>query len=139
MDALAIGASAGTGGGLGLGEYFIDKEDAKRAVAAGGPIPVVQQYGTWYSYGIPVVSILLTAFGVLKGDWATRLLAVGGTLAGRKIPAQIEAPAAVGYSRWNRENEARRAAAEAARARARGGGGGGAGLPLYVDEEEILS
>jgi len=140
MDAFAIGASTATGVGLGLGEYFVDKEDAKRAAAAGAPIPVVQQYGTWYSYGIPLVSILLTATRVLKGDWATRLLSVGGVLAGRKIPAQIEGPVAAGYSKWSRGGEAKRAAAEAARARAQArGGGGGAGAPLYIDEEEILS
>jgi len=137
MEALKIGASTAVGAGLGVGEYFIDKEDAKRAVAAGGALPVVQQYGTWYSYGIPLVSILLTATGVLKGDWATRLLAVGGTLAGRKLPAQIEGPVVAGYSKWNRESEAKRAASEAARRRAADRGGGG--LPLYIDEGEILS
>lgn len=137
-DVLAIAASTGTGIGLGVGSHYIDKEDAKRAAAAGAPIPVAQQYGTWYHYGVPVASILLTAFGVLKGDWATRLLSIGGVLAGRKMPEQIEAASApAGYSRWSREGEAKRAAAEAARRR--GAGRSGGGVSLAVEEEEILS
>ena len=81
--------SGGVGVACGVGSYFVDKKDAERAAAA-GPLPVMKQYGTWYHYAIPGVATVLSLLDVVKGDWQTRLISVGYTLAGRKAPEQIE-------------------------------------------------
>ena len=84
--------SGGVGAAAGVGSYFVDKKDAERAAAlpAGTELSVVNQFGTWYHYAIPGIATVLSLLGVVKGDWQTRLISVGYTLAGRKAPEQIE-------------------------------------------------
>ena len=128
IDGWEIGTSVGAGALAGVGNHHIAKKDAERAAAASAPLGIAAQYGTWYNYGVPIAGILLSAFGVLKGAWATRILSIGGTLAGIKVPEQIEASKPATFTRWTRDSEASRRATEEARRRAgigTGGGGGG--------------
>ncbi|GAI05070.1 unnamed protein product, partial [marine sediment metagenome] len=98
-----------------------------------------EEYGTYYNYGFPLVSILLAAFGIIRGDWETRLVTAGATLAGGKAYNQIKAAAPAGY-KWTRQSEAKRQAAEMVRRQAEEARKAAAGAsPLYIEEEEILA
>jgi len=125
MNWVKVGTDVAVGGGAGaLGQFIADK-DAERAT----PPKWYEEYGTYYNYGFPILSILLAAFGVIRGDWETRLVTAGATLAGGKAYKQIKAAAPAGYRRWTRDAELKRQREEAAR-RGRGGGGGGGGSVL---------
>lgn len=140
--------SGGVGVAAGLGSYFVDKKDAERAALLAAKTPpeklsVVKQYGTWYHYAIPGIATVLSLLNVVKGDWQTRLICVGYTLAGRKAPEQIEVATAEPAGRNSAERaiaEAKRRAQIQAQARAALAGAGSRQLAgLYVEEEEILS
>jgi len=137
MRWLKIGTDVVVGGGAGVLGQFIADKDAEREK----PPKWYEEYGTYYNYGFPLVSILLAAFGIIRGDWETRLVTAGATLAGGKAYKQIKAAAPVGY-KWTRQSEARRQAAEMGRqgslAEARQRTAEGA-APLYIEEEEILA
>lgn len=120
-DWIKISTDAGVGLGAGaLGEYVASKDTATAKW--------YKQPSTYYKYGFPIVAILLSAFGIIRGDWETRLITAGATMAGGKAYHQIKGPAGY-HSRWTKEDELRRSRAEAERrareARERGGGGGG--------------
>ena len=135
--------SGGIGAAAGVGSYFVDKKDAERAAA--GPLPVMKQYGTWYHYAIPGIATVLSLLNIVKGDWQTRLISVGYTLAGRKASEQIEVATAqppAGRSSADRARaEAQRRAQLEAQRRAALASSRGTSYPLglYVEEEEILS
>lgn len=112
-----IGVDVGVGGGAGaLGQFIADKDAARPT-----PPKWYEEYGTYYNYGFPIISILLAAFGIIRGDWETRLVTAGATLAGGKAYKQIKAAAPAPYRRWSRDDELRRQREEAKR---HGGGGG---------------
>lgn len=123
MNWVKVGTNVAVGGAAGAVGEFIRDKDAER-----DPKPKwYEEYGTYYNYGIPIAAILLAAFGMIRGDWETRLITAGATLAGSKGYKQIKAAGApAGYKRrWTRDDELRRQREEAARrARERGGGGG---------------
>lgn len=119
MNWVKVGTDVGVGAGAGaLGQFIADK-DAEREAPKW-----YEEYGTYYNYGIPIAAILLAAFGMIRGDWETRLITAGATLAGSKGYKQIKAAGApVGSKRrWTRDEELRRQREEARR---RGGGGAG--------------
>lgn len=123
MNWIKVGTDVGVGGGAGaLGQFIADK-DAKRET----PPKWYEEYGTYYNYGFPIISILLAAFGIIRGDWETRLITAGATLAGGKAYKQIKAAAPAEYRRWTRDDELRRQREEARRRAAEHGGGGGGG------------
>jgi len=129
-DWVKIGTDVAVGGAVGAVDQLIQNEDDKRAAAApNGKLSIVKQYGTYYNYGVPILSILGVAFGFLKGDWATRAVVAGSQLAGRKITSQVTKKGPVAYGRWTRD-----AAAAATRARA-AAGGGAAPVPAGVGLE----
>lgn len=126
-----VGTDVAVGGGAGaLGQFIADK-DAERAT----PPKWYEEYGTYYNYGFPLISILLAAFGIIRGDWETRLITAGSTLGGGKGYKQIKAASApAGYRRrWTKDDELRRQREEARR-RATGGGGGGGGRGGVIAE-----
>lgn len=125
MNWVKVGTNVAVGGGAGaLGQFIADK-DAERET----PPKWYEEYSTYYNYGFPIISILLAAFGVIKGDWETRLVTAGATLAGGKGYRQIKAAAPAGYKRrWTRDDELRRQREEARRRAAERGGGGGGGV-----------
>jgi hypothetical protein len=82
------GISLVSGGAAGAVDQMIQNRDAKyerTQAAAGAPISLWSEYGTWFNYGVPVLSLVGIGTGYLKGNWATRLATIGGELAGRKI------------------------------------------------------
>jgi hypothetical protein len=119
-DWVKVGTDVVVGGGVGAVDQLLQNQDEKREAAApNGKLAIMKQYGTYFNYGVPLLSILGVAFGFLRGDWATRAVVAGSQLAGRKVTKQVTKKNAVAYSRWTRDT----AAAEARR-RAMGGGGG---------------
>jgi len=115
-----VGTNVAVGGGAGAIDQVVQNQDEKRETDKGAKLPIASQYGTYYNYGIPILSVLGVAFGFLKGDWADRLVTVGSTLAGRKATWHItKRERVVAYSRWQKKP----------------GGGGGGGAPAGVGLE----
>jgi len=121
MNWVKVGTDVAVGGGAGaLGEFIAEKDDPAK--------DWYKQPSTYYKYGFPIVAILLSAFGVIRGDWETRLITAGATVGGGKAYGQIKAASApAGYPKWSKAAELRRRREEAMRRAAGGGGGGGAG------------
>lgn len=135
MNWVKVGTDVAVGGGAGaLGEFVSGKDDPTK--------DWYKQPSIYYKYGFPILSILLAAFGVIRGDWETRLITAGSTLAGGKAYTQIKAAAPAGY-KWTKQAEARRKAAEMSRQRAladtRQRATTEGALPLHIEEEEILA
>ena len=123
-----VGTDVAVGGGVGAVDQLLQNQDEKRAAAAPeGKLAIMKQYGTYFNYGVPILSILGVAFGFLKGDWGTRAVVAGSQLAGRKITKQVTKTAPAAYSSWQ-SNAAKTVAA----ARARAGRGSGAPTPVGV-------
>lgn len=122
MNWVKVGTDVAVGGGAGaLGEYVSEKDKAGE--------DWYKQPSTYYKYGFPLVAILLAAFGIIRGEWETRLITAGATVGGGKAYKQIKAASApAGYHGWSKADELRRQREEARRRQAeRGGGGGGRG------------
>jgi len=104
-DWVKTGTDVVVGGAAGTIDQLLQNQDEKRESEKGAKLGVMSQYGTYYGYGIPLFAILGSAFGILRGDWATRAIAVGSTLAGRKATFQItKKDRVVAYSRWQRQS-----------------------------------
>lgn len=94
-----VGIDVGVGAGAGAVDQLIQNSDEKRGknlattdptqLDANGKLPIMKQYGTYYNYGVPVLAVLGVAFNMIRGDWATRALTIGGQLAGRKVTHQL--------------------------------------------------
>ena len=82
-----IGTSIVTGAVAGILDQRIHDWDEERKVEA-----VMAQAGTYYNYGLPIIILILAAFGILKGDWLNRLMTAGAQLAGRRATYQIAKP-----------------------------------------------
>jgi len=138
---IKVGTDVLVGGALGAVDQLVQNKDEQREAEKGEKLPVMQRFGTYYNYGIPILSIIATALGHLRGDWATRMVTAGSMLAGRKIVYQVGAKPAP-WTAWsrNRQLEAQRRAAEAAKAAKRASQqiGTPAGDIPIVEESEIL-
>jgi hypothetical protein len=122
MDWTKVGVDVVTGGAAGALDQIIQNADEKRGMderAAGTikateKLPIMKQYGTYYNYGVPLLALVGSAMGFIRGNMATRLMTAGAELAGRKITHQVttkadsKAPSAA-YTEWRQ-----RAAAKAA-------------------------
>lgn len=109
VEWVKVGMDVGVGGIAGVGDQLIQNQDDKRAAAlpVGEKLPILKQFGTYYNYGVPLLAIFGTAFGLFKGDMATRLVTAGAQLAGRKVAYQMTVkPAATSWSQWRRDPEA---------------------------------
>lgn len=147
VEWVKVASNVAVGGGVGAVDQLVQNADKKREEEREEKLPIMSQYGTYFNYGVPILAILGTAFGFLKGDWATRLVTAGSQLAGRKITHQItKKNEAVSWTPWKRDRAAqlearRQAALEAAR---RKGGArpqvdtGDLGVIPIVAEEAIL-
>ncbi len=138
MNWVKVGTNVGVGVVAGAVKEFIADKDAERPQ----PLKWYQEYGTYYNYGFPLASILLATFGVIRGDWETRLVTAGATLAGSKGYRQIKAAAVAPYQRWTPQGEASRRGAEVARQRAIAEARQRAtesAAPIQIEEEEILA
>lgn len=84
----------GSGAVAGVVDQFVHKTDIDRLtdynskLPAGTPaakqVPWTKRYGTYYNYGVPLLTVGLIAMNRLRGTWATRLAVIGGQLAGRE-------------------------------------------------------
>ena len=132
-----VGVDLGTGAAAGVGDQLIQNWDERRALAArtagtlaaDKKLPIMKQAGTYLNFGVPILGVVGVATNFVKGDWATRLVTIGGQLAGRKVTHQLTTGAGsstptAAYTKWERA----KAAQEAAKA------GGGAGMRASVLE-----
>lgn len=89
---MKIGQDLGVGGVAGVLDQILQEEDEKRAKtflakpenAAKKTMPVLNQYGTYFNYGLPIVTVVATAMGYLNGPLQTEMLTASGALVGRK-------------------------------------------------------
>jgi hypothetical protein len=119
-----VAVDVGTGGVAGVADQLVQNLDENRALAeratgalaADKKLPIMKQYGTYLNYGAPLLAVIASAMGWIRGDMETRLVTAGGQLAGRKAThhfttgATSKSPSAA-YTAWARQA----AAAEAAR------------------------
>jgi len=137
-----IGTDVAVGGVAGVVDQVLQNQDEKRESEKGEKLGIMAQYGTYYNYGVPILAIIASAFGWLRGDWANRAVVAGSTIAGRKATWHVtKRERVVAYTRWTRESQSR-AAAAAARAKATGARpqletGNAAVIPV-IAEEAIL-
>ncbi|MDP2729124.1 MAG: hypothetical protein Q8O55_01420 [Dehalococcoidales bacterium] len=121
-DWFKVGAGAVTGAVAGVADQVVQNMDEKRALderAAGRlavdkKLPLMQQFGTYLNYGVPILTVLASAMGWVKGDVETRLVTAAGQLAGRKATHQLTTGAksntpSAAYTAWNRAEVARQA------------------------------
>ena len=82
----AVGMDMGTGAVFGVVDQVVKKMDTDRATKQAVPqIAWTKRYGTYFNYGVPILTIGAIAMNKLSGLWATRLAVVGGQLAGREV------------------------------------------------------
>ena len=98
-----IGTSIVTGGVAGILDQRIHDWDEERRVEE-----VMAQAGTYYNYGLPIIILILAAFGILKGDWLNRLMTAGAQLAGRRATYQIVKPNQQKQSSWFRTHQTKK-------------------------------
>ena len=114
-----IGTDVGVGAAAGVIDQVLQNQDEKRESEQGEKLGVMRQYGTYYNYGVPILAVVASAMGWLRGDWGTRVITAGSVLAGRKATWHItKRERVVAYTRWSREKQLeaqRKAALEAAR------------------------
>lgn len=109
VEWIKVGTDVIVGGAVGAVDQVIQNMDEKRAgeaIAKGEKEPgILAQYGTYLNYGVPILGILLAALGVLKGDWATRVVTAGSVLAGKKLTSQVTKKKAVAWTGWQRQSQ----------------------------------
>lgn len=122
-DWMKVGTDVVTGGVAGALDQVIQNQDEKRGlearaagtITADQKLPIMKQYGTYYNYGVPLLTVFGIGMNMVRGDWATRLATVGGQLTGRKVTHQVTTKStspypSAAYSSWQRAAEARKAA-----------------------------
>lgn len=91
---VGVGAAGGVASKL-AGDYDVSRE-AK--LPAGQKLSFLSRIGNYVDYGVPLLAVIGSAVGFLRDPWETRLLVMGGTLAGRNatglVKSRIAAPAA---------------------------------------------
>lgn len=104
-DWMKVGVDVGTGAGLGVSSGLISDWDRKRAEAVGvTKLDIIKQAGTYFNYGMPVLSILLTAFGVVRDDWARRLITGSSVIGAMKGVEHVrqKTQEVVPWKQWNK-------------------------------------
>lgn len=100
-DWMKVGADLAVGGVGGVASKMVEDWDADREVKAGKALGFFEEAGNYVDYGIPILGVIASALGYMGGDWETRVLTMGGTLAGRRATGQFKAKATTPYtSRW---------------------------------------
>lgn len=110
-----IGVDVLLGGSAGVLDQIVQNMDEKRALdaraagklAATAKLAPMQQYGTYLNYGVPLLTVIASAMGWVRGDMETRLITAGAVLAGRKTAhtmttgSKSSTPSAA-YTAWRR-------------------------------------
>lgn len=94
---MKVGTDVVVGGGAGAVDQLVQNADDKRDVG------MMSKYGTYYNYGVPILAVLATALGYLRGDMATRFVTAGAQLAGRKVTHQVTKAGPVPFRKWNKD------------------------------------
>lgn len=119
VEWVKVGTDVAVGAAAGAGDQLFQNWDEKREAELGAKLGIMAQAGTYYNYGVPILAILGTAFGFLRGDWANRMIIAGSTLAGRKATWHVtKKDRVVAYTRFKKQ-----------------GGGGGGRIPARVGIE----
>jgi hypothetical protein len=116
-DWMKVGTDFGVGAIGGVVDQVVQNADNKRekdarALPTTDPgylapdkkqLPMMKQVGTYVNYGVALLSVVGAGMGLVKGDMATRLVTVGGAMAGRKLTGQVTAKKpAERYTVWER-------------------------------------
>lgn len=118
-DWMKVGTDFGVGAIGGVIDQVVQNADNKREKDARAlpttdagylapdkkQLPMIKQVGTYVDYGVALLSVVGAGMGLVKGDMATRLVTVGGAMAGRKLTGQVTAKEpAKRYTVWERVN-----------------------------------
>jgi len=85
-----VAMDLGTGAVGGVASKFAEDWDMDREVKGGKKLEFFSRGETYVDYGIGILGIIGAYAGFLKGDWETRVLTMGGTLAGRRATGDIK-------------------------------------------------
>ncbi|MFA6358888.1 MAG: hypothetical protein WCY09_09560 [Candidatus Omnitrophota bacterium] len=114
MDFKKVGTDILVGAPVGVLDQIISNYDANRDATSPTPIGFGKQIGTYFNYGLPILAVVAAGAGWVRGDMATRLVTVGGAVAGRKITQKMThmtmVKTASQWSRAARDSAARSAA-----------------------------
>ena len=99
-DWMKMGTDVVVGGVGGVASKMVEDWDADREIKAGKPLGFFEEFGNYVDYGIPILGIVASAMGYLRGDWETRVLTMGGTLAGRRATGEFKKKAVTPYRGW---------------------------------------
>lgn len=134
-----IGMDVVVGGAGGAIDQVVQNADQKREEETGAKLGIMSQYGTYYNYGVPILAILGSTFGFLRGNMATRLITMGSTLAGRKVTWQIT-KRGEGASPWlrSRSGAQRQLTEQRARARPQVSTGNEITIPIVTEQEMLV-
>ena len=131
-----VAMDVGTGAVGGAVSKLVENWDADRESklpAGSAPLSFFNRASNYADYGVGLLGLLGTFFGFLSGDWETRVLTLGGTLAGRRATGELtkKPTTTAAWQRYGNPQAAALAqrqavAAEAARQAALAAGGGGA-------------
>jgi len=111
-----VGTDLGIGAVAGVVDQLAQNSDEKRAMAmraagtlaADKKMPLMKQYGTYINYGVPLLAVVAVATNMVRGEMETRLVTIGGQLAGRKATHQFttgstSATPSAAYTAWQRQ------------------------------------
>ena len=85
-----VAMDLGTGAVGGVASKLAEDWDMDREVKAGTKLEFFSRAETFVDYGIGILGIVGSFAGFLRGDWETRVLTMGGTLAGRRGTGDIK-------------------------------------------------
>lgn len=117
-DWVKVGMDGGVGVAAGALDQLAENRDVKAAADyalknPGKKLPMLNQFGTYVNYVIPLVIVGAVAMGKVRGDMATRLTTSGFQLASRKVTKKVTTPkGASEYSMYTRAREVAERAAE---------------------------
>lgn len=88
-----LATDVGVGGVVGAVSKLAENYDANK-VAKGQKMEFFGRAGNYVNYGVGLVALIGSFAGFLRGDWETRMLSIGGTLAGRQVAGELTKPKA---------------------------------------------
>ena len=103
-----VAMDLGTGVVGGVASKFFEDWDMGRETKEGKKLEFFSRVQTYVDYGVGIFGIIGSFSGYLKGDWETRILTMGGVLAGRRATGDIKeqmkstkrAPGQIEMYRW---------------------------------------
>lgn len=86
-----VATDVGVGGVVGAVSKLAENYDTDREkkLPAGQKLEFFGRAGNYVNYGVGLAALIGSFAGFLRGDWETRMLAIGGTLAGRQVAGEL--------------------------------------------------